>query len=192
MAGYTPYHASAYISLLHAGTSSSDSSTSRLERKSQYGGRGRASKQATRKQKRTAALMGTEDCELSSVEKKRKQRRERTSEEIEAAEAEWADATAIDDDDDEAVPDLLDPDVGSSDEDDGANVWAMISKKGPGTPSPFRGAGSLLLVVITMVRFRGQVIWARISPVSKNVFGYLRGQDQWLGAFAPLIGQCLL
>jgi hypothetical protein len=43
-------------------------STPRLERKSQHGGRGRASKHVTRKQKRTAALMDAEACGVSSVE----------------------------------------------------------------------------------------------------------------------------
>ena len=123
-------------------------------------------------------------------------RKERTPEEIALAEADWADATVIGSSDkgDESIVVLPVPtvndgsDVDVSDQDDGADVWAMMAKRAPGTPSPFRGAGSLLLVVITMVQIRGQVIWTRISPVSNNVFGYLRGQDEWFGGFAPMIG----
>jgi hypothetical protein len=54
-------------------------------------GRGRASKHVTRKQKRTAALMDAEACGVSSVEEAH--------------------------DNDEDLPEFLDPDAASSDED---------------------------------------------------------------------------
>ena len=145
----------------------------------------RATKNVTRKQNRTAVLM---EADAASAEKKRKKRRERTPDEIALAEADWAGASVIgsSDEGDESIVVLPvvptvnhGSDVDVSDKDDGADVWAMMSKRAPGTPSPFRGAGSLLLVVIIMVQIRGQVIWTPISPVSKNVFGYLRCQDEW-------------